>query len=199
VALSFLPYAEATPFLAEEARRQGHAILAHVPMQALGRTDPGPMALTVGMAADEVVRRLAWDIARVPGLSGVNNHEGSRFTSDRAALAPVMAELKKRGLFFFDSRTAPGARGVEAAEAAGVMSAGRDIFLDDDQSESAVRAQLEALAATARRQGVAIAIGHPHDVTLKLLAAWLKEDHGVTLVPLQTAMGLAGSRALASR
>ena len=95
--------------------------------------------------------------------------------------------------------TAPGARGVEAAEAAGVMSAGRDIFLDDDQSESAVRAQLEALAATARRQGVAIAIGHPHDATLKLLAAWLKEDHGVTLVPLQTAMGLAGSRALASR
>ena len=29
------------------------------------------------------------------------------------------------------------------------------------------------LAREAKRSGVAIAIGHPHDVTLRLLAAWL--------------------------
>lgn len=201
VALSFLPFADATPFLADEARRAGHEILAHVPMQAIGPTDPGPMALTVGMATDEVRRRLDWDIARVPGLVGINNHEGSRFTSDAAALAPVMADLKTRGLFFFDSRTAPSARGVEAAQAAGVMSAGRDIFLDDDQSGAAIQKQLADLVATAKRQGVAIAIGHPHDATLAALAAWLKQDHGVTLVTLSEAMKLkrGGDIAVAAR
>src|SRR5262249_21315149 len=45
VALSFLPYAEATPFLAQEAEAKGHDVLAHVPMEALSRTDPGPMTL----------------------------------------------------------------------------------------------------------------------------------------------------------
>jgi polysaccharide deacetylase 2 family uncharacterized protein YibQ len=130
----------------------------------------------------------------VPGLVGLNNHEGSRFTADSAALAPVMATLKARHLFFFDSRTGPGSKVGAAAAAAGVMTAGRDIFLDDDQSAAAVSAELEMLAREAKRSGVAIAIGHPHDLTLKLLAAWLAKDHGVTLVPLDEAIRLKAGR-----
>ena len=66
--------------------------------------------------------------------------------------------------------------------------AGRDIFLDDDPGEAAVSAQLEMLAREAKRTGVAIAIGHPRDVTTRLLAARLARDHGVTPVPLDEAM-----------
>jgi polysaccharide deacetylase 2 family uncharacterized protein YibQ len=201
VALSFLPYAETTPFLAQAAGRKGHLILAHVPMQAIGAQDPGPMSLKTGMAADEIALRLGWNLSRVPGLVGINNHEGSRFTADSAALAPVMATLKARHLFFFDSRTGPDSKVGAAAAAAGVMTAGRDIFLDDDQSAVAVSAALETLAREAKRSGVAIAIGHPHDLTLKLLAAWLAQDHGVTLVPLDEAIRLKAGRetAVASR
>ena len=141
--------------------------------------------------------RIAWNIARVPGLSGINNHEGSRFTQDAASLAPVMRALAARHLFFFDSRTGPQSKVAIVAEAAGVMTAGRDIFLDDDASPAAVAAQLEALERQAKRGGVAIAIGHPHDVTLRMLAAWLGRDHGVTLVPLADAMRLKQARATA--
>ena len=197
VALSFLPYADTTPFLADAAGRRGHLVLAHVPMQALGRENPGPMTLKSGMEADEIARRLGWSLARVPGLVGINNHEGSRFTADGAALGPVMATLRARHLFFFDSRTGPDSRVEAAARAAGVMTAGRDVFLDDDQSPAAVSAGLETLAREAKRSGVAIAIGHPHDVTLKLLSAWLAQDHGVTLVPLDEAMRLKNRHALA--
>jgi polysaccharide deacetylase 2 family uncharacterized protein YibQ len=186
VALSFLPYAEATPFLAQEAEGKGHTVLAHVPMEALSHTDPGPMALNVGAA--DIAEKLAWNIARVPGLSGINNHEGSRFTEDAASLAPVMRQLSARHLFFFDSRTGPESKAISMAQTLGVASAGRDIFLDDVVREDAVRQQLDALAATAKRQGAAIAIGHPHDVTLKVLAAWLAENHGVELVPLSEAI-----------
>ena len=197
VALSFLPFADTTPFLAEAAGRRGHLVLAHVPMQALGGENPGPMVLKSGMAADEIARRLGWSLARVPGLVGINNHEGSRFTADGGALQPVMATLHARHLFFLDSRTGPDSQAEAAARAAGVMTAGRDIFLDDDQSPAAVRAELEALAREARRNGVAIAIGHPHDVTLMLLAAWLAQDHGVTLLPLDEAIRLKNRRAVA--
>jgi len=201
VAMSFLPYPETTPFLAQAAGRKGHLILAHVPMQAIGAQDPGPMVLKTGMPADEIARRLGWDLARVPALVGINNHEGSRFTADAAALVPVMATLRARHLFFFDSRTGPDSQVGIAAYKAGVTTAGRDIFLDDDQSAAAVSAELEMLAREAKRTGVAIAIGHPHDVTLKLLAAWLARDHGVTLVPLDDAIRLKAGRftALASR
>jgi uncharacterized protein len=190
VALSFLPYADTTPFLAEAAARKGHLVLAHVPMEALGPHNPGPMALKHGMDADEIARRLGWHLARVPGIVGMNNHEGSRFTADPRALVPVMATLRARHLFFFDSRTGPDSQAMAAAQAAGVMTAARDVFLDDDQSPAAVAAQLELLAREAKRTGIAIAIGHPHDVTLALLKKWLAEDHGVTLVPLDEAIRL---------
>jgi polysaccharide deacetylase 2 family uncharacterized protein YibQ len=194
VALSFLPFAETTPFLAEAAARKGHLVLAHVPMQAINGQDPGPMGLKSGMAQDEIARQLGWNLARVPGLVGINNHEGSRFTADAVALAPVMASLKARHLFFFDSRTGPQSAVGRAARAAGVMTAPRDVFLDDDPSPAAVSAELEMLAREAKRTGIAIAIGHPHDVTLKLLARWLAQDHGVTLVPLDEAIRMKVER-----
>src|SRR5580698_11490726 len=84
VALSFLPYADTTPFLAEAASRRGHLVLAHVPMQAVGGENPGPMTLKSGMATDEIARLLGQNLSRVPGLVGINNHEGSRFTADAA-------------------------------------------------------------------------------------------------------------------
>jgi hypothetical protein len=194
VALSFLPYADATPFLAQRAAKRGHLVLAHVPMQALNGKDPGAMGLKPSMTADEIARRLGWNLARVPGLVGINNHEGSRFTADAAALAPVMATLRARHLFFFDSRTGPQSAVAGAARAAGVRTAARDVFLDDDPRAPAVKAELEMLARQAKRTGVAIAIGHPHDVTLKLLAQWLAEDHGVALVPLDQAIRMKAER-----
>jgi len=163
-------------------------VLAHVPMQPLNGADPGPNGLKPGMTAEEVSRRLGWNLARVPGLVGINNHEGSRFTADAALLAPVMATLRARHLFFFDSRTSAQTEVAQAARAAGVMTAARDVFLDDDPQAAAVSAQLERLVGEAKRTGVAIAIGHPHDVTLKLLAQWLAQDHGVSLVPLDEAI-----------
>jgi polysaccharide deacetylase 2 family uncharacterized protein YibQ len=106
----------------------------------------------------------------------------------------VMATLKARHLFFLDSRTGPESGVAAAARPAGVMTASRDIFLDDDPSPAAIGAALEMLAVTAKRSGAAIAIGHPHDTTLKLLAAWLAQDHGVSLVPLDEAMRMKASR-----
>ena len=188
VTLSFLPFAESTPFLAREAERHGHQVLAHVPMEAVGHIDPGPMSLKVG--SPDIAARLNWNLAHVPGLAGINNHEGSKFSTDAASLVPVMETLAAHHLFYFDSRTIAGSQGIRVAHMFGVMSAGRDIFLDDTISETEVRRQLADLVTEARRTGVALAIGHPHDVTLKILAAWLAEDHGVRLVPVSEAIRL---------
>lgn len=193
VALSFLPYPETTPFLAEAAAKRGHMILAHVPMQAFSGTH-APMALRPDMTPEEITRVLNWNLSRVPQIVGINNHEGSRFTNDASALTPVMAALKSKSLFFFDSRTSPGSKGEQIARGMGVMSAGRDIFLDDVPGEEEVIRQLQALVREAKRTGVAIAIGHPRDATLTQLKKFLGKDHGVKLVPLDEAMRLKARR-----
>jgi polysaccharide deacetylase 2 family uncharacterized protein YibQ len=97
-----------------------------------------------------------------------------------------MAELKARGLLFLDSRTAPDSVGLEAARRAGVPAAARDVFLDFEQATDKVRAELDRAEGLAHSRGMAIAIGHPHDGTLAVLAERLPgiAQRGVTLVPL---------------
>ena len=192
VALSFLPYADATPWLSTEAQRKGHDVLLHMPMQAQGEHDPGPQALTVGLQAAEILRRLDAALAWVPGAVGVNNHMGSRFSADRDGLIPVAEDLARRHLLFFDSRTTPQTQVVGVARAFGVASAGRDVFLDDEDTAGAVGGQLAELESRARAQGIAIAIGHPHDATLTALAQWMAHAgaRGFVLIPLGDAIRL---------
>jgi len=155
------------------------------------------MALKLGLADNDA--RLLWSLARVPHLIGVNNHEGSKFTADVDAMRGVMRILAQRHLFFFDSRTSGMTKGEVVAGEFGIATAGRDIFLDDTVSAEEVTRQLAALETKAKRDGVAIAIGYPHDITLKLVAAWLAQNHGVKLVPLAQAMALKRAKQIASR
>jgi len=190
VSLAFLPYPDSTSVLAGEALRAGHQLLVHVPMEPEGKEDPGPMALTPALAAPEIVRRLNWDLSRVPGYSGINNHEGSKFTADRAALVPVIEALAAAHVFFLDSRTTPNSQIVALSRSFGVASAARDIFLDDVETRAGVDAQLAQTEKLAREQGTAIAIGHPHAVTLDALTAWAAhvQARGFQLVPVNVAI-----------
>lgn len=188
VSLSFLPYPDETPVLAHEAVRRGHQILLHMPMEPEGNDDPGPNALTTNLDAREITHRLDGALARVPGYSGINNHMGSLFTQDREALVPVMERLSDLHVFFLDSRTTPKSAVVPLARMFGVASAGRDVFLDDVETRPAIMAQLAETEARAREEGVAIAIGHPHDVTLAALADWTRQLRGFRLVPASVAI-----------
>jgi hypothetical protein len=197
VSLSFLPDPEYTPMLVREAQRAGHEILAHVPMEAGPERAHDPslrMALHTDYAADENIRRLDWALTRVRGYSGINNHEGSVFTQNRQALAAVAEALYGRGVFFLDSRTTANSQVVPVARAFGVPSAARDVFLDDAQTEAAVQLQLRELEQKARHYGVAIAIGHPHDVTLDALTRWCAALHGFRLIPVGLAIKLKTER-----
>ena len=196
VTLSFLPYAEATPFLSAEGLRKGHAILVHMPMEAEGDHNPGPFALTTALTQDDIRARLTAALARVPGATGINNHMGSRFTADRDALIPVAEELAERHLFFLDSRTTRTTKNNPDTHTNDDTNAGRDVFLDDEQTANAVGAQLMELESKARATGVAIAIGHPHDVTLAALQSWTAKAaaRGFILIPLAEAIRLKTER-----
>jgi polysaccharide deacetylase 2 family uncharacterized protein YibQ len=185
--LSFMTYADDLSAQVAAARAHGHEIMLHVPMQPqAARVDPGPNALKLGLDPEEIRRRLGWGLSRIDGIVGINNHMGSRFTEWPEGMAPVLAMLRERGLFFLDSRTTPHSVGVVLATEIGLPHAARDIFLDDALTDSAVATELAKAEAVARRNGLAIAIGHPHDPTLTELRRWLPtvEARGFRLVPV---------------
>jgi uncharacterized protein len=189
VTISFMAYATDLPQMAEEAHRNGHELMLHVPMEPISRSeDMGPNGLSVDLSRDEVLRRLRWDLDRFDGYVGINNHMGSRFTADTAGMSWVLEELKGRGLLFLDSRTIGNSVGIELARKFGVPHAGRDVFLDNVIEPAPIEAQLAETEEIARRHGSAIAIGHPHDVTLDVLTPWLAglKAKGFVLVPLST-------------
>ncbi len=185
--LSFLTYATGLKRQTEAARAAGHELLLHIPMEPRGRNvDPGPNVLLGTLPAKELRRRLAWGFDRFGSYVGVNNHMGSKFTRDRAAMTVVMLEVKRRGFLFLDSRTAGGTVGSALARRMGVPFADRNVFLDNENDPAKVRARLAEVEALARRKGSAIAIGHPREATLKVLGQWLREarKRGFQLVPL---------------
>ena len=187
VTLSFMTYASDLAEQTEAARRAGHELLLHVPMEAIDQHEnPGPHALYTSLPREEILDRLRWGLDRFDGYVGINNHMGSKFTADRSAMAPVIEELRARGLVFLDSRTTARSVGFGLAAADGVPHAARDVFLDDDLAPAAISRQLGEVEGVARRRGSAIAIGHAHDTTLAALRAWLPSlaGKGLVLVPV---------------
>ena len=187
VTMSFMTYAPDVQRQTEQARRAGHELLVHVPMEPISTSmDMGPNGLAIDQPRDEVLRRLRWGLERFDGYVGINNHMGSRFTADAEAMGWVLGELKARGLLFLDSRTVGHSAGEAVAASLELPFAGRDVFLDDEQTADAVEARLKDVEAVARRHGTAIAIGHPHDATLAALNLWIAElaRDNIVLVPL---------------
>ena len=197
--LAFLPYAGGLPEMTRRARGRGHELLVHMPMQPDDADeDPGPNALFGAQDFPDLQRRIEWNLARFDGYVGVNNHMGSRFTRDPSAMGAVLAELNRRGLMFLDSRTSGRSVGGTMAQALGMPFARRDVFLDADGPASDVAANLAEVERVARRQGFAVAIGHPFEVTLDTLATWLKdlEARGFALVPVSAIAKLTYGRRL---
>ena len=187
VTLAFLSYGNRLEEETRLARAAGHELLVHVPMEPQGDgIDPGPNVLRAADSVTEIRARLDWALSRFVGFVGINNHMGSKFTADAAAMDVVAAELKALGLLFLDSRTSAGTRAYDRARAAGVPAAARGVFLDRVLSTEAVARSLAELEIQARKHGQAIAIGHPHDVTLDALEAWLPTlaAKGLQLAPV---------------
>jgi polysaccharide deacetylase 2 family uncharacterized protein YibQ len=194
VTLSILPFADAAPDIARAASHAGLEVFLHLPMEPVGLADPGPNALLRAHDAAQLSRRISWALSRVPGATGLNNHMGSAMTADRASMGRVFAALEGSGLVFVDSLTHPRSLAARAAADAGLTALRRDVFLDHVRTPQAIDAAIEEGLAQALRSGSAIAIAHPHAMTITALEglAARAEAAGVELV---TVSQLAARRA----
>lgn len=194
--LSVLPNHPHSSEIALEAHRRGYEVMLHLPMESETNEAPEVQQLRSGMSASEISQGLREMLQSVPYAAGVNNHQGSRATSDAKLMEELMPLLRERKLFFIDSRTTAATVAYDTAERDGVRTGFRNVpFLDDVQEYAAIRQQLERAFHGAREKGEAIVIGHPHAETLRVLREMLPQaqSQGIQLVHASTLVHLSSS------
>lgn len=169
--LSVFPLLQGSKKIAENGGSNGKEVMLHLPMEPhdYPQANPGNGALFTSMDDIAIITQLYEDMNSVPGIKGVNNHMGSRFTEDRERMRIVLKQIKDRGLYFIDSKTSPQSKSDKMAREIGLKAGARDVFLDNEQDEGYILGQIEELKKIARNRGSAIGIGHPHPATIAAL------------------------------
>ncbi|MEA3512373.1 MAG: divergent polysaccharide deacetylase family protein [Campylobacterota bacterium] len=104
-----------------------------------------------------------------PKATYINNHTGSKFTSNKEAMDKLMQVLKKYNYTFVDSRTTAKSVAGLSAKKYGVRMLSRNIFLDNNKNKKYIQNQLKKAIKNAKKYGSAIAIGHPYSITFQTL------------------------------
>lgn len=204
VTLVFNPYAPRLGEWIERARAAGHEVLLSLPMEPANypRVDPGPQTLLTSLDARQNLDRLQWVLSRVTGYVGVVSAAGSRFTTSKADLLPVLDAIKGRGLMFVDSRTTHQSVAGELAKSIGLPRTTSDLVLDQQASRDAIDQRLQQLETVARQSGVAVGItGDVYPVTIERLALWVPglERKGIALAPVSATADMQPDRTAQAR
>ncbi|MBL4603289.1 MAG: divergent polysaccharide deacetylase family protein [Emcibacteraceae bacterium] len=200
--LSFLPYASDISSQVNDAYAKGHDILVHIPMEPKGKADPGPHALLSSTSPRVQMDSIHYNLGQFSNYIGINNHMGSLFTEDEVAVDRLLKVVKEKGLLVLDSKTTSGSLLEQMAAENNIPVTNRDIFLDNEQDINYIMGQLKALENVAKRQGTALAIGHPYPQTVAALKLWIPTlaAKGITIVPIsQTIKDKYSNRLLASK
>lgn len=188
VTLAFAPQGNSIGRWMQAARRKGHELLMQAPLEPFDypKVDPGRNTLTVAAAPEENIENLRWTLSRTTNYTGVMNYMGARFVADANAMAPVMAELGKRGLLYLDDGSSARSTAADLALKDRVPFATGDAVIDAERDRGAILKKLDQLEATARAKGFALGTGSAFDVTVDAVTAWIAEakKRGIEIVPV---------------
>lgn len=168
--ISVIPGCRLSKKVASEAEKRGCEVILHLPMEPIKSDykDNGYTILTT-MTKLQMEKVIKHSLSDVPGVVGVNNHMGSKVTSDQRAITAALEVIKLEGLYFLDSRTTAASVAYQVAQELGLRCGQRDLFLDADPDKASIQRSLNQLVQKAKNQGFAIGIGHCHRNMLEIL------------------------------
>jgi len=173
ISIAVLPDAPYARQMATKAHNGGREVLIHLPMAPLSKQPLEKNTLTPEMSSAEIERIIRSAVNNVPYAVGLNNHMGSKMTSSLPGMQKVMQVLNQYNLYFLDSMTIGNSQSLQAAQGTHVRVLKRRVFLDDSQDINSIRQQFSRAVKLAQRDGYAIAIGHPHPNTVRVLQQML--------------------------
>ena len=170
ITCAVLPGHSQSASIAKKAIKSGKEVIIHMPMESsISMTGEDEFKLKVGMTSEEIEWRLNEALKESPEAIGINNHQGSKATTNGKVMGVVASVLKNKNKFFLDSRTSSKTVGEKTMRSVGVLTARRHIFLDNDLNIDNISKQLDKLVALSQKKGMAIGIGHVKANTLKVL------------------------------
>ncbi|MHC1718796.1 MAG: divergent polysaccharide deacetylase family protein [Acidaminococcaceae bacterium] len=185
MSFAILPFKANSSAALDVIQNNGKEAMLHLPMEPVDASAASESRMvTVAMTKDEVQAYTKEAVNSLPGIAGVNNHQGSKATSNRSTMKAVLEVLKSEGLFFIDSNTYSKSIGDQAAEELGVATARNQKFLDNSSDVDDIKKNIWAAAEMADRNGVAVVICHARPNTAK---AWSEvysslKDSGIKFV-----------------
>ena len=192
ITFAILPLLAHSREAADMLHKANRETLLHLPMEPLSypKEKPGNGALFLDMNDEEIIFQLGKNLASVPYVSGVNNHMGSKFMADEERLLLVFKQLKKKDLFFIDSRTTNNSKTTAASQKAHLTVASRKIFLDNDRDYSKIYQILMDVGNAPAGNSPLIVIGHPYPETIRAIRDANKffREKGVSIVPVSKLM-----------
>lgn len=182
--ISVLPNLAYSKEVAKQLHASGLEIMIHLPMEPQERYRLEENTILTSMSEKKIRGIIQKDLTSVPFARGVNNHMGSKATSEGKVMMVILGELKKKNLYFLDSLVTGDTVCARIAANLGMPFAKRDIFLDNHEDPAYITKQIEKLKTKARMNGQAIGIGHDRKTTLSLLREVLPqlEKEGYKLV-----------------
>ncbi len=154
-----------TPNLAKEFK----FYMVHLPLEAYNYPNPEPKTLLVTSSLKDIQKRIANIKKWFPKDKFINNHTGSKFTSNYEAMMRLFTVLKQNNMIFVDSRTTAKTVAPEVARSFREKLLSRNVFLDNKANIFYIKEQLKKAVKLAKENGYAIAICHPHKETFEAL------------------------------
>lgn len=157
-----------TPKLARSSKKY----MVHLPMEAKSHPRYAlPDTLTRNWTQTQIDNYIAQVKRWFPNALYINNHTGSAYTENEASMYRLYRSLQKHNLTFVDSRTTPKTTVENVAKKYKKDYIRRDVFLDNKLEKEYILGQLQQTVNIAKEHGSAMAIGHPHSVTLETIAS----------------------------
>ena len=167
--MAFLPPTKTHPDSAKIAQSLSFHMI-HFPMQASSAFKGEEInTLTINDSYETIEKRVKQLREWYPNAVYTNNHTGSVFTENEEAVDKLFRALKKYNFIFVDSRTSAKSVAKKYAKKYDMPYIVRNTFIDNDRDFKSIQNQLKKAIEIAKKQGYAIAIGHPHTVTLEVL------------------------------
>ncbi len=167
--MAFLPPTKTHPDSAKIAQSLSFHMI-HFPMQASSAFKGEEInTLKINDSYETIEKRVKQLREWYPNAIYTNNHTGSVFTENDEAVDKLFRALKKYNFIFVDSRTSAKSVAKKYAKKYDMPYIVRNTFIDNDRDYKSIENQLKKAIEIAKRQGYAIAIGHPHNVTLEVL------------------------------
>ena len=163
ITFAVMPHCQASAPAAERLFNAGFRIMMHIPTE----NDPpksfsGTGQLSVGMSRDSVFATLDGDLATVPHVSGINNHQGGRGCNDYQLMRYMCEWARERGLFVVDSDNSTRSQVTKASQDLGFPRRRNQVFIDHHNEPDTIREAMRRLARIARQDGTSIGICHFH-------------------------------------